>query len=223
MKIKAQAHATGYLLIAFAVLCFSGIQAEERKEPPLETAAGIPLAKIKESIIACPLEEIKLDGWASIDVGGEVVEWDWDINGDRKVDTVVHESGELAITAPKDPCSFAVYLWVKDNKGNKSEPDSCTVHIQASPPRVSMGADTSIPIAVRMNLDPKIETFCSKPVRFEWDFNDDGKPEYRSEETCKTSRIYYKPGKYYARFKMIDNLGKEAGGIKTITVVGKRS
>jgi hypothetical protein len=31
--------------------------------------------------------------------------------------------------------------------------------------------------------------------------------------------VYYKPGKYTVRFKMIDSYGKEAGGIKNITVV----
>jgi hypothetical protein len=223
MKNTPLISTTGIMAIALGFFLLSSIQAAEKKEAPLETAAGIPLAKIKESIISCPLEDIKLDGWASIDVGGEIVEWDWDINGDRKPDTVVYQSGELEIMAPREACSFAIYLWVKDNKGNKSEPDSCTVHVQASTPRVSMGPDTTVPITVRVNLDPQIETFCSKPVRFEWDFNDDGKPEYHSEETGKTSRVYFKPGKYYARFKVIDNLGKEAGGIKTINVVGKRS
>jgi hypothetical protein len=219
MKCITNAVVAG-VVAGLGFLAFAG--AQEKKEAPLETAAGIPIAKIKESIIACPLQQITLDGWASIDVGGEVVEWDWDVNGDRKADTVVHERGDLVMSVPRKTCTFSVYLWVKDNKGNKSEPDSCTVHVQAGVPRVSMGADTTIPIAARLNLDPHVEFFCTTPLEYQWDFNDDGKPEYKSEETGKTSRIYFKPGKFHARLTVVDNLGNEVGGIKTITVIGKR-
>ncbi|MDD5673810.1 MAG: hypothetical protein PHC61_06595, partial [Chitinivibrionales bacterium] len=55
-----------------------------------------PIAKIGESKICCPGDSISLDGWASIEIGGDIMEWLWDYNGDSKVDTIT-KTGELVI------------------------------------------------------------------------------------------------------------------------------
>lgn len=181
---------------------------------------GIPIAKIKESVICCPLDKVYIDGWASIDVGGEIKRWYWDLDGDGETDTT-SEAGELAITAPREPKSYLVILTVKDNDGNRSAPDSATMHVMKSPPRVKLGPDTTVKIGVRVFFSPEVRSNCSTPERYEWDFNNDGDPEYRSSHDGNTSRVYYKPGKYYARFKVTDSLGKRTGGIRTIIVSGR--
>jgi hypothetical protein len=196
-----------------AILC-SGISVPAQ---PASDSPGLPIAKIKESVICCPLDEVVLDGWASIDVGGEIVRWLWDLNGDGAVDTS-SDAGELRFSVPRQPGSRLVILTVKDNDGNLSGRDTATLHVMNSPPRVIMEPDTVIRVGVRLFFEPRVESHCSEVVSYEWDFNDDGRPEYRSSDNGNTSRIYYKPGKYYARLKVTDTLGKEVGGIRTIHV-----
>ena len=205
------------LLIPIGVIAIS-IDGYAGSQAPLETVAGLPIAKIKESVICCPNEEVKLDGWASIEGGGEITEWRWALKGDRKIDTSA-TTGDMEFKAPEKPGSFCVYLFVRDRKGNLSAPDSATVAVMNSSPRVKFGGDTTIPIAARISFEPHIETTCSKPVRYEWDFNEDGVYEVKSDDSPKTSRVYYKPGKYVVKFRVVDSYGKEAGGIKNITVV----
>jgi len=179
---------------------------------------SVPIAKIKESVICCPLDQVTFDGWASIDVGGEVSGWLWDIDGDGRTDTL-SLAGEIVFTAPRIPTTRLVTLRVKDREGNISEPDSATLHVMDSPPKAGIEHDTTIEVGQRYLFRPKVTTFCSKIERYEWDFNDDGQPEFRSFENGNTSRIYYKPGKYKARFKATDSFGREAGGVQIISVV----
>lgn len=186
-------------------------------EAAVPSAGILPIARIRESIVCCPLDSIVLDGWASIVAKGEIARWIWDLNGDG-VDDTSCTSGSLGLRAPGEPRSSMVVLKVKDSFGNVSNPDTSTLHVMNSPPRASVGADTSVRVGVRVMFEPSVVSHCSKPVRFEWDFNDDGKPEFRSIENGNTSRAYFKPGKYYARFKVFDDLGRETGGLRIITV-----
>jgi hypothetical protein len=182
-----------------------------------DSSALLPIAKIAESIICCPLDTVLIDGWASIDIGGEIVEWQWDLDGDHVYDTSV-TSGELEMIAPKRPGSIKICLRVKDNEGVVSLPDSATLHVMNSPPRVILHEDTTVKIGIRIFFEPVVQCNCSEPIKYEWDFNDDGSAEYQSRSNGNTSRIYYQPGKYYARFTVTDSYGKKTGAIRTIRV-----
>ena len=75
---------------------------------------------------------------------------------------------------------------------------------------------------MRLSFNPKVESFCGEPVLFEWDLDDDGKWEYRSPGNASTSKVYYKPGKYYARFRVTDSAGRESGALLTVRVTHDR-
>lgn len=186
-----------------------------------EAGSGVPIARIKQSVICCPLEEIVLDGWASVDIDGEVEEWYWDLDGDNDVDTVT-TTGEVRFVAPLESKLFSVALLVKDNDGNVSEPYSVSVHVMDSPPKVTLCPDTTVKVGVRVSFDPKVTSYCSSIELYEWDFDDDGSIEYKSRENGVTSRVYHKAGAYRARFKITDSLNREAGGIRTITVTASQ-
>ncbi|MBD3317760.1 MAG: hypothetical protein GF344_18390, partial [Chitinivibrionales bacterium] len=104
---------------------------------------GVPVAKIGESVICCPKDDVRFDGWASIDVGGEVDAWLWDLDGDGEIDTTC-AGGELRTIAPEKPGSYNVFLYVRDNEKNLSAPDTSTLHVLSGPPRVEMGSDTTV-------------------------------------------------------------------------------
>ena len=136
-------------------------------------SSNLPIAKIGESLVCCPNDSIMLDGWASIDIGGEVVEWLWDLNGDNKVDTIT-KTGELVVASPRTPSSYIIHLKVKDNQGNISSADSAIVHVMNSTPLISIGHDTTVKAGIRMHFEPAITVSCGKIIRYEWDFNEDG-------------------------------------------------
>ena len=184
---------------------------------PPPKSGEFPIAHIKESIICCPGDSVTFDGWASIVAHGEIVKWLWDLNGDGKIDTIC-SSGELRFKASNKYHSSRVILRVRDNHGNESGPDTSAFHIMDSPPIAQVGGDTTIKVGVRISFSPVIISNCSKIARYEWYFNDEAKPSFKSELNGNTSRIYYKSGRYYARFHTIDEMGREAGGLKIITV-----
>jgi hypothetical protein len=179
---------------------------------------GRPIARIKESVICCPREDVYLDGWASIDVRGEVVEWLWDFTEDGVADTM-STTGEMIVPAPVKSSSYSVILTVRDNEGNLSAPDTATVHVMNTAPRVSMRSDTTVKVRIRVRFHPEVSWVCSEPSRYEWDFGNDGTAEYHSPSNGNTSKVYYTPGRYLARFRVVDGLGNEGGALTTIRVV----
>jgi PKD repeat protein len=213
-----------YLLVWLA--CFGIALSVANAQTVDDTTAlptdGRPIARIKTSIICCPREQVVLDGWASIDVGGEVVEWLWDYTEDGRPDTSAN-TGEMILTAPRTARTYFVALTVRDNEGNLSEPDTVTVHIMDPPPSVGIRADTTVKVGTRVKFSPTVQWVCAEPVRYEWDFDNDGKPEYHSSRNGNTSRVYDTPGIYRARFRVVDKFGKEAGALTEVTVVARHA
>jgi len=208
---------TVYMIRKLAGALFLLLATRIHAEGKPGASGDLPIAKIRESIVCCPLDTVVFNGWASIVAHGEIVLWMWDLDGNGATDTVC-TSGELKFVAPFNSKSTIIILRVKDSHDNMSEPDSATFHIMNSPPMAKCGADTTIRIGTRVNFNPEVTSNCSKIVRYEWDFNDDGKPEYRSTENGNTSRVYNKIGRFYARFKVADEFGRETGGIRIISV-----
>jgi hypothetical protein len=210
------------LAVVLAATALPGSSPEKQLAGARLVRKGMPIARIKESIICCPRERVYIDGWASIDVGGEVVEWLWDLDEDGEYDTM-STTGEMWIAAPSRSRSYSVILTVQDDEGNLSEPDTATVHVMETPPIVTMASDTVVKIGTRLHFRPHIVPVCGKLVSFEWDFDDDGRPEYRSSTNGNTSRLYNKIGKHFARFTVLDEYGREAGGLTVVHVVERVS
>ena len=217
--MRTQLHPLTPLLALCVLLSAAAVAATRAADKQLLPTDGRPIARIKESIICCPREEVHLDGWASIDVGGEVVEWLWDLNYDGRPDTT-STTGEMAIAAPSKSSSYSVVLRVRDNDGNISEADTATVHVMDVPPSVNMRADTTVKVGVRVAFRPEIRYVCAEPAHYEWDFDNDGTAEYRSRSNGNTSKVYYTPGRYQAKFRVIDTYGREGGVLTTVNVVG---
>ncbi len=181
--------------------------------------AGRPIARIAESMICCPGERVALDGWASIDIGGDVDEWMWHIDAKPPLDTTI-DLGELIISAPVKPRTYFVVLRVKDNEGNLSDPDTSILHVMHSPPRVSLGPDTTIKPGIRLSVSPKVESHCSRIVLYEWDLDGDGHFEHQSNLHGRTSKVYTRPGARLIKFRATDEHGFQAGGARRVRVVG---
>lgn len=205
---------TAQLLALLTLTCLVNGSAQ----PPQAPSDGRPIARIKGNVICCPREPVQLDGWASIDVGGEIVEWQWDVTEDGITDTSA-ATGEMVLPAPRKSSIYSVILRVKDNQGNISDPDTVLVHVMEVAPKTYMRSDTTVKVGTRVTFKPTIHWVCAEPAKFEWDFDDDGTPEHRSTTDGATTKVYYTPGKYYANFRVIDKYGREAGLRTCVTVV----
>lgn len=196
--------------ILLCIACFCMVVVGQSSSKP-------PTAKFKGSIVCCPLDSVVLDGWASLDVDGHLTQWIWDLNADGQPDSIT-SCGEIVIRAPLHPKLYLVILRVRDNQGNLSEPDTGIVHVMDSKPTVNVGADDTIKVGTRIFFRPSVVSHCSQMRKFEWDFDGDETFEYQSSEHGNTSRVYHRPGKYRAKFRVTDEFGRQAGGIRTIIV-----
>jgi PKD repeat protein len=88
-------------------------------------------------------------------------------------------------------------------------------------PTVRLAADTTVKLGVRVLFRPTVTWVCARPIRFEWDFDGDGRPEYSSENDGNTSKVFYTPGRYQAQFFVVDAAGNKAGGMTTVTVTDR--
>ncbi|MBD3418602.1 MAG: hypothetical protein GF398_00645 [Chitinivibrionales bacterium] len=179
-----------------------------------------PVARIKESVICCPAAKIVLDGWASIDPRGEIKYWQWDLGADGEIDTTT-SVGELALTAPLDSKTYPVALTVVDSDENRSLPDTAMIHIMKSRPRVRLQPDDTVQIGTRIFFEPQVFSNCGIVRSYEWDLDSDGASEYRSANHGNTSKVFFRPGKYQARFRATDSYGHCAEKIRTIIVTAR--
>lgn len=204
---------------ATTVLCIAGagLVALVNAGQDVPATGGMPIARIKESLVCCPQESITVDGWASVDPGGEVVQWQWDVGGDGRADRLT-DKGDIQLLSPREARTYRVILRVLDNAGNLSAPETASVCVMNAPPRVSMPADTVIKLGARMLFRPDVRTTCGTIERYEWDFDDDNTYEHTSRESGNTSRPYYRPGRYLAKLRVVDSNGRQAGGVTIINV-----
>ena len=81
------------------------------------------------------------DAGGSTDSDGDVVAWEWDLDGDGAFDDA---SGEQAAVATSDDGTVAVSVRVRDDDGGVSSPVSATVVVTNAIPVVAAGIDETI-------------------------------------------------------------------------------
>jgi hypothetical protein len=142
------------------------------------------------------------------------------MTGDGAVDTIT-DAGEISVFAPEKSRTCRVILAVRDNEGNLSAPDTAMFHVMESRPSVREMPDVTVQAGTRVLFEPEVGVTCSAIARYEWDLDDDGNYEYRSRVSGSTSKVYLRPGKYRTHFRVIDDVGKESGCVRLVTVIAK--
>jgi hypothetical protein len=96
-----------------------------------------PRAEAGPNLIVCRDKPAALSGAASRDDNGRVARYLWDFDGDGSADTVVSTPAvERAFTAVRD---YYTVLWVEDDLGNLSKPDTVVVSVMRDKPSASAG------------------------------------------------------------------------------------
>ena len=81
-----------------------------------------------------------------------------------------------------------------------------------------MPRDSTVRLGTRIAFSPVVKHTCGSIARYEWDFDNDGVYEYSSRVNGNTSRAFYRPGRYLAKFRVVDSFGKQGGGVVIVTV-----
>ena len=168
-----------------------------------------PTAKTGKNSIACAAVYVPLSGAASTDaVGGKIVKYSWDFNGDGIIDTTL--STPLVEWVFFDAGDFPTILTVFDNDGNKSKPDTSFMTIIRDKPILTIAGTHTATAGQTVVFIGSAKSGCVPIEQFMWDFDGDGKWDYRNSTSGRASFMYKSLGDFKLRFSAIDQKGDSA-------------
>ena len=167
-------------------------------------------------------ETVLLDASGSSDPDGQVVKYEWDLdgNGSYEVDTDTSPEAARAFSTPGE---HQVGLRVTDDEGTTATTTrTVTVTAPNQPPTASFTASpnpASVGEAVLLDAsgssDPDGEV-----VKYEWDLNGDGSYETDGGAGATTSHIFEGAGSHQVGLRVTDDEGTTATTTRTVSVVG---
>ncbi len=183
----------------------------------LQIVHKIPRADAGRSMIVCLGDTVTYNGWQSLAPVGEIETWEWDFNADGRIDTI-SRYGEIRRAAPRVPGSYSSLLRVVDEYGNRSFFDSVKVVVVEDRPKALV--DTAVTVGVGDTTWFRGEGLkrCGGVIEFAWDFDGDGKWDWKSAVNEKLPYVFHRPGNYYAKFQVTGDDGVRGSAIRIIRV-----
>lgn len=154
-----------------------------------------------------------LDGSFSTDPEGDIVDWQWDFDGDKKFD----KSGKEVTYTYKKPGDYVLTLQVTDSAGNTSEQvknvqvtaEDLTAVIQANP----LSGEAPLPVA----FDASGSSSAKGPIAsYTWDFGDGSSPQITG---AQISHEYMSPGNYIAKLTVRSTDGTKVETTQAISIL----
>jgi PKD repeat protein len=165
-----------------------------------------------------PGEEVTLDASGSSDAGGEIVDYQWDLNGDGTYET---DSGSNPVlhTSIATAGTYNVGLRVIDNH-NASSATSHSLTVGNLPPNVKVSASpSSVLPGQSVKLDASATTDQGAIVDYKWDLNGTGEFTTDTGATPTTTTSFSTPGTHTIGVEATDDHGQSARGSVTVTVL----
>lgn len=178
----------------------------------------VPRADAGRSTIVCLGDTVEYNGWRSLAVIGEIDRWEWDFDADGEVDTVCL-SGEVRRPAPEEAGTRMVKLWVVDEFGNRSAPDSVAIVVVEDHPTAMVDSEATVGLGDTVWFKGKGVKRCGSILEYAWDLDGDEKWDWRSEENRRVFRVFKKPGVYYSKFQVVGNDGFKGNAVRIVRVV----
>lgn len=154
---------------------------------------------------------LKFDGSYATDPDNDIVSYEWDLDGDGKVD----KTGEQVEYTYKQAGTYTAALTVEDSVGNRNT-SQVTVVVTSEDFSVSIIADQlSGPAPLTVNFDASGSSYAlGEILSYTWDFGD-GTPSKLTG--AKVTHTYRQPGEYVASVKVTtsDNTSKTATQVVT--------
>jgi hypothetical protein len=176
-----------------------------------------PVAEAGSNIIVCPDEAVTLSGKRCKDNNGYVKKFIWDFNGDGAIDTVLPlPQATWTFEEVKD---YRTLLWVEDNEGNRSRPDTLFVTVMRDKPTASAGLPVEAKVGESVSFFGQGSSICSQIEKYLWDFENDGKWDYISRGHGRTTYTYRAPGSFFALFTVVDSKNDSASQVREVKVI----
>lgn len=161
--------------------------------------------------------EVKFDASASNDPDGEIVSYEWDLNGDGRYDDA---EGVTAEYTYEQEGSYDVSLRVTDNNG---EYDIATTTIEAGTVNglraiisSDLGSDGKYYVDEKYTFTGELSLIDSGNIsKYTWDFGDGSK----KVQSRSTSHTYDAPGTYEVTLTIEDENGNEDESIEEIILI----
>jgi PKD repeat protein len=160
---------------------------------------------VNPSFGAAPLD-VLLDGSRSLDPDGQIVKYEWDLNGDFTFDIDTGPQAKLDYTFAQSGI-YNVWLRITD-LGGITALARTTVKVNTPPfggleasPLTGPGPlNVSFDASASLDLDGTI-------VKYEWDFDGDGVYDQSTGTVSHVTKKLYKIGKQTVTVRLTDNLG----------------
>jgi PKD repeat protein len=172
---------------------------------------------VNPSFGAAPLN-VHLSGKDSLDPDGQIVKYEWDLNGDFTFDVDSGAQPELDYTFPTSGV-YNVWLRVTDPGGLTSLARTTVVvntppfgGLEASPLSGPGPLSVTFDASTSLDLDGTI-------VKYEWDFDGDGVYDQNTGTVPHVTKTLYKIGKQHVVVRLTDNLGATATATVEINVL----
>jgi hypothetical protein len=165
-----------------------------------------------------PGESVTLDASGSTDAGGQIVDYQWDLNGDGTYET---DSGSNPVltTSISTSGTYNVSLRVIDNH-NASAAANHSLTVGNLPPVVKVSASPNTVMAGQsVKLDASGTTDQGTITDYKWDLDNSGTFATDTGTTPSTTTSFQTPGTHTIGVEATDDHGLSARGSVTVTVL----
>jgi PKD repeat protein len=165
-----------------------------------------------------PGQEVTLNASGSSDHSGQIVEYQWDLNGSGKYETSTGSNPVLKTSIPTEG-TYNIGLRVIDNHG-ASATASQALTVGNFPPNVKVTATpnpTMVGEAVTLNASGSTDQ--GTITDYKWDLNGSGKYETDTGSTPTVSTSFATPGTHTVGVEATDDHGLSARTTITVTVL----
>lgn len=165
--------------------------------------------------------KVKFDGSSSNDPDGEIVSYEWDLDGDGQFDDALAVAAEYTYTQEG---TFAVSLKVTDNNGASNiatqEVDAGTVNGLRAIINSDVGADEIYFVGEKYTFSGELSQIKTGNIsKYTWDFGD-GSSKTQSKTTTHS---FSKAGTYSIKLTIQDLSGNQDTQMEDVKVVDKGS
>ncbi|HEY2766808.1 MAG TPA: PKD domain-containing protein [Solirubrobacteraceae bacterium] len=165
-----------------------------------------------------PGENVTLNASGSTDAGGQIVDYQWDLNGDGTYETD-NGSNPVLTTNIATSGTYNVGLRVIDNH-NASASASHSLTVGNLPPVVKVSASpTAVMAGQTVKLDASATTDQGAIVDYKWDLDNSGNFATDTGATPTTTTSFQTPGTHTIGVEATDDHGLSARGSVTVTVL----
>jgi len=212
-RVKHTYKEPGHYIAVVEVL--SPVNGKEKTFRKVEVTPNFPINVLAKPVQDANLIQTSVFGAIATDKNGPVNHFEWDFNGDGKYDKTTKKA--VARHKYGKPGRYKVIVKGVSPEGDMAF-DTTTAVVFNADPVVNAGNKMRGKVNSPVQFGGSARDPDGKIVEYSWDFNGDGKTDWRSSSSPKTRHRYAKPGNYKAVLTAKSADGQTASAKVTVTV-----